>query len=73
VKLSGFTAWAAWLGIHIFFLIGFRNRFVVLMEWAIAYITHQRNARLILEPPHAAGIAAPAAPAELSARDDRRR
>ena len=72
LKLSGFTAWAAWLGIHIFFLIGFRNRFVVLMEWALAYATHQRSARLILEPPDSAGIAA-LAPAELSARDDRRR
>ena len=73
LKLSGFTAWAAWLGIHIFFLIGFRNRFVVLMEWALAYMTHQRNARLILEPPYAAGIPALAPGAELSARDDRRR
>ena len=72
VKLSGFPAWAAWLGIHIFFLIGFRNRFVVLMEWALAYLTHQRSARLILEPPDSAGIAAPAA-AELSAGDTRRR
>jgi len=74
VKLSGFTAWAAWLGVHIFFLIGFRNRFVVLMEWALAYATHQRNARLILEPSDSAGIAAGPAPApELSARNDRRR
>jgi len=74
IKLSGFPAWAAWLGVHIFFLIGFRNRFVVLMEWALAYATHQRNARLILEPPDSTGIAAAPAPAaELSARDDRRR
>jgi NADH:quinone reductase (non-electrogenic) len=70
LKLSGFLAWAAWLGVHIFFLIGFRNRFVVLMEWALAYLTHQRNARLILEPPPTAGTPALA---ELSARDDRRR
>jgi NADH dehydrogenase len=48
VKLSGFPAWAAWLAIHIFFLIGFRNRFVVLFTWAWAYVTHQRSARLIL-------------------------
>jgi NADH dehydrogenase len=74
VKLSGFPAWAAWLGIHIFFLIGFRNRFVVLMEWALAYMTHQRNARLILQPPPEEGIPALAAgTAEHSARDDRRR
>src|SRR5437867_6416528 len=51
VKLAGFAAWAAWLGVHIFFLIGFRNRFVVLFTWAWAYLTHQRSARLILGRP----------------------
>ena len=50
VKLWGLPAWLAWLGIHIFFLIGFRNRIVVMFEWALAYFTHQRNARLILDP-----------------------
>jgi NADH dehydrogenase len=48
LELTGFAAWAAWLGIHVFFLIGFRNRFVVLFTWAWAYLTHQRSARLIL-------------------------
>lgn len=47
VKLSGFIAWFAWLAIHIFFLIGFRNRFLVMIEWAWAYVTWQRAARLI--------------------------
>lgn len=47
VKLSGFLAWIAWLTIHIFFLIGFRNRFLVMVEWAWAYVTFQRGARLI--------------------------
>ena len=46
-KISGFFAWIAWLGIHIFFLIGFRNRFLVMFEWAWAYVTWQRGARLI--------------------------
>jgi NADH dehydrogenase len=46
--LSGFVAWVSWLSIHIFFLIGFRNRFVVLFTWAWAYVTYQRSARLIL-------------------------
>ena len=46
-KISGFPAWAAWLGIHIFFLIGFRNRLLVLIEWAWAYFTWQRGTRLI--------------------------
>ena len=48
-KLWGFAAWMAWLLIHIFFLIGFRNRFVVLVTWAWAYFTHQRSARLIID------------------------
>jgi NADH dehydrogenase len=47
VKFSGFMAWLAWLFVHIFFLIGFRNRFLVLFEWAWAYLTFQRAARLI--------------------------
>jgi NADH:ubiquinone reductase (H+-translocating) len=47
VHLSGFVAWFAWLAIHIFFLIGFRNRFLVITQWAWAYLTYQRGARLI--------------------------
>ncbi len=47
--MSGFLAWLAWLLIHIFFLIGFRNRLVVMTDWAWSYFTHQRFARLILE------------------------
>ena len=47
LKLSGFLAWVAWLAIHIFFLIGFRNRVLVLLQWAWAYVTWQRGARLI--------------------------
>jgi NADH dehydrogenase len=46
-KVSGFLAWLAWLAIHIFFLIGFRNRFLVITQWAWAYLTYQRGARLI--------------------------
>jgi NADH dehydrogenase len=42
------VAWLAWLIVHIFFLIGFRNRLVVLFTWAWAYLTWQRSARLIL-------------------------
>jgi NADH dehydrogenase len=47
LKLSGFVAWVAWLLIHIMMLIGYRNRFVVLFEWALAYLTYDRGARLI--------------------------
>ena len=47
LRLSGLPAWLAWLLVHIMFLIGFRNRFLVLFQWAWAYITWQRGARLI--------------------------
>ena len=47
IRFGGFFAWMAWLLIHIFFLIGFRNRFMVIIEWAWAYLTYQRGARLI--------------------------
>jgi len=48
LRFSGFLAWSFWLVAHIFFLIGFRNRMVVLLDWAVAYWTHQRNARIIV-------------------------
>ena len=51
IKLSGVLAWMAWLFLHIFMLIGFRNRMVVLFEWAVAYFTFQRGARLITGDP----------------------
>lgn len=44
---SGFPAWLAWLAVHIFFLIGFRNRFAVFRQWAWTYLTFQDGARLI--------------------------
>jgi NADH dehydrogenase len=46
-RFSGFFAWAAWLAIHIFYLIGFRNRFFVLASWAWHYLTFRRGARII--------------------------
>ena len=48
-EVSGFIAWMAWLGIHLFFLIGFRNRFFVLIEWLWAYLSFQKSARLITD------------------------
>jgi NADH dehydrogenase len=47
LKLTGWIAWAAWLFVHILFLIGFRNRLSVFMQWAWSYVTWQRGARLI--------------------------
>jgi NADH dehydrogenase len=49
-QFSGYFAWLFWLFIHIYFLIGFRNRLVVLMDWAWAYWSFQRYARVIAEP-----------------------
>ena len=50
LRLSGLPAWLAWLFVHIMFLIGFRNRFLVLFQWTWAYISWQRGARLITGP-----------------------
>ena len=47
LKISGFLAWIFWICLHIFWLIGFRNRIVVMTEWAWAYFTQQRRVRLI--------------------------
>ena len=47
LRFSGPIAWLAWLFLHIFELIGFRNRLVVMIEWAAAYVTRQRSVRLI--------------------------
>jgi NADH:ubiquinone reductase (H+-translocating) len=47
VHLTGLPAWLAWLFVHIIFLVGFRNRFAVLFQWAWAYFTFNKGARLI--------------------------
>jgi NADH dehydrogenase len=52
LRLWGLLAWLAWLFIHVLFLIGFRNRVLVLIEWAWAYLTFQRGSRLITGPAH---------------------
>jgi NADH dehydrogenase len=46
-KLSGLPAWLAWLGVHLLFLIGFRNKLVVLIQWFYSYVTFRRGARII--------------------------
>ncbi|MBO9829456.1 NAD(P)/FAD-dependent oxidoreductase [Xanthomonas sp. A2111] len=63
LQLSGVLAWWFWLAAHVFFLIGFRNRVVVLLNWAWAYWSYQRAARIILgDPPAAEDTQARAAP-----------
>jgi len=47
VRMAGFLAWMTWLVVHIFYLIGFRNRVVALFQWAWTYLTYHRGARLI--------------------------
>jgi NADH dehydrogenase len=47
IHISGFIAWLSWLFVHIFFLIGFRNRLLVFIQWAWSYVTYERGARLI--------------------------
>jgi NADH dehydrogenase len=51
IRFGGFAAWFAWLAIHIFYLIGFRNRFFVLAGWAWHYLTFRRGARIITGVP----------------------
>jgi NADH dehydrogenase len=50
LHISGYFAWLAWLFVHLLFLIGFRNRLFVMIEWAWAYFTYNHGARLITEP-----------------------
>jgi NADH dehydrogenase len=47
LKFSGYPAWLFWLLVHIYFLIGFRNRLTVMTDWAWAYLTFKRNARIV--------------------------
>jgi NADH dehydrogenase len=54
IKFSGFSAWLAWLGIHLIFLVGFRNKVAVLLQWTYSYFAYKRGARIITslpEPP----------------------
>ncbi len=61
-RFTGFIAWITWLVVHLFFLIDFRNRLMVLFQWAWAYFTYQRSARLIVEDPPRAASPAPRVP-----------
>jgi NADH:ubiquinone reductase (H+-translocating) len=50
VRLSGPVAWIAWLVVHLWYLIGFQNRLLVLIRWSFSFFTHGRGSRLINEP-----------------------
>jgi NADH:ubiquinone reductase (H+-translocating) len=67
IHISGFLAWLAWLFVHILFLIGFRNRVLVFIQWAWSYVTFERGARLITgstDLPGWTDLAAKAPPSE---------
>jgi len=49
LRLSGFLAWLIWAGVHIYFLIGFANRFFVLVQWGLAFLTKRRRVRVLPE------------------------
>jgi NADH dehydrogenase len=51
LHVSGYPGWLLWLFVHILFLIGFRNRASVMLQWATAYLTYQRSVRLITRNP----------------------
>jgi NADH dehydrogenase len=51
MRVSGYLGWLLWLFVHILFLIGFRNRLSVMLQWAAAYLTYQRSVRLITRNP----------------------
>ncbi len=63
LHFSGYFAWLAWLFVHLLFLIGFRNRLFVMIEWAWAYITYNHGARLITEPVEKVAVEKPKAKA----------
>jgi NADH dehydrogenase len=53
LKFSGLPAWLAWLLVHLIFLIGFRNKLAVLLQWAYSYFAYKRGARIITSVPQA--------------------
>jgi NADH dehydrogenase len=57
MHLSGFVAWLAWLLVHIWYLIGFKNRIVVMITWAWSYFTYRRGARIIMRDPPGSHVA----------------
>jgi NADH dehydrogenase len=61
VRVSGFPAWLLWLVVHLFYLVGYQNRLLVLIRWSFSFATRGRGARLITHPADAGAAAGPAA------------
>jgi NADH dehydrogenase len=72
-QLSGYVAWLMWALVHVFLLIGYRNRVLVMREWVWAYVTSQRSARLITGDAHAPAWNPRPAPADTSGGEDAER
>ena len=74
VHLSGFVAWATWLAVHLWYLVGFANRLLVVIRWAFSFLTHGRGARLITGEPQPADVvdAVSRMPAQSGQEDTRR-
>lgn len=51
LRMTGFLAWMAWIVVHVFYLIGFRNRALVMFDWFWSYVSNHRGARLLIRPP----------------------
>ena len=66
IHISGYIAWLSWLFVHIFFLIGFRNRLLVFIQWAWSYVTYERGARLITGSTYLPGWTEPDATATVT-------
>lgn len=71
VRIAGFAAWVLWLTVHLFYLIGFQNRLLVVLRWSASFLTHGRGARLIGEsaPPADDQVLSPTRAPAVSALD----
>jgi NADH dehydrogenase len=65
IRISGFLAWLMWLFVHLIFLVGFRNRLSVLLQWTYSYFAYKRGARII-----PGGIASAEHPARPGSGED---
>jgi NADH dehydrogenase len=68
LRLWGLWAWLTWLAVHVFFLVGFRNRLLVLFQWAWAYVTYARGARVVADPDDYAARLPSIAPGDVARR-----
>ena len=63
IQLAGFPAWVLWLVVHLFYLIGFQNRLLVVLRWTISFVTRGRGARLIVDRSKDDDVPVPPSPA----------